>query len=179
MAKTSQLDAIARVAPVLRGLLAEKTGNDDFPFQPLILKRISSGKIPRGALQLERVRQGETDEELRASFAASLQKSKPEFISLPGVGAFQTVKPKFKSGHDTRLAGRTALVTGAAGAIGYGICRGLLERGCHVAITDLPGERFGKFVAEFRKCGKERVIGVPMDVTDAKSVASAFATISA
>ena len=177
MAKTSQIDAIARVAPMLRGLLAEKTGSDDFPFQPLILKRISSGKISRGALQLERVRQGETDEELRARFAASLQKLKPEFIALPGIGAFQTVKSKSKPGHDPRLVGRTALVTGAAGAIGYGICRGLLERGCHVAITDLPGERFDKFVAEFQKQNKDRVIGVRMDVTDAKSVANAFAEI--
>jgi NAD(P)-dependent dehydrogenase (short-subunit alcohol dehydrogenase family) len=55
----------------------------------------------------------------------------------------------------------------------------LLERGCHVAITDLPGERFEKFVAEFQKRDANRVIGVPMDVTDSKSVASAFAQISA
>ena len=31
MAKTSQIDAIARVTPVLRGLLAEPTGDDDHP----------------------------------------------------------------------------------------------------------------------------------------------------
>ena len=59
-----------------------------------------------------------------------------------------------------------AIVTGAAGAIGYGICRGLLERGCHVAITDLPGEKLDSFVAEFQKRDTARVIGVPMDVTD-------------
>ena len=81
----------------------------------------------------------------------SLQKSKPEIISLPKVATFQTVRPRSKPGHDPRLVGRTAIVTGAAGAIGYGICQGLLERGCHVAITDLPGERFEKFVAEFQK----------------------------
>jgi len=179
MAKTSQLDAIARVASLLRGLLAEKTGNDDFPFQPLILKRISGGKIPRGAMQLEPFRQGETDDELRARWAALLPKAKPETISLPGVGVFQTVKPKSRPGHDLRLVGRTALVTGAAGAIGYGICRGLLDRGCHVAVTDLPGERFDQFVAEFRKQDKDRIVGVPMDVTDARSIANAFAEISA
>jgi len=179
MAKTSQLDAIARVAPLLRGLLAEPTGNDDFPFQPAILKSVSDKKSLRGALQLEPIRKNETDEQLRSRFAASLRKSKPKVISMPGVAAFQTVKPKSKSGHDPRLVGRTALVTGAAGAIGYGICRGLLERGCHVAITDLPGERLEKFVAEFQRQDKNRVIGVPMDVTDSKSVASAFAKISA
>jgi NAD(P)-dependent dehydrogenase (short-subunit alcohol dehydrogenase family) len=179
MAKTSQLDVIARVAPVLRGLLAEPTGDDDHPFRPVILKRLASGKKSPNTIDLEAPRSDEMDEELRARFAASLLKSKPEFISLPGVGAFQIVKPKSKPGHDRRLAGRTALVTGAAGAIGYGVCRGLLERGCHVAITDLPGERFEKFVAEFRKQDKDRIVGVPMDVTDSKSVASAFAKISA
>ena len=179
MAKTSQLDAISRVAPVLRGLLAEPTGDDDHPHRPVILKRLAGGKKSRNTIELEAPQSDETDEQLRSRFAVSLRKSKPEFISLPGVGTFQVMKPKAASGHDPRLVGRTAVVTGAAGAIGYGICRGLLERGCHVAITDLPGERFEKFVAEFRKCDAERVISVPMDVTDSKSVASAFAKISA
>ncbi|HUB87416.1 MAG TPA: SDR family NAD(P)-dependent oxidoreductase [Verrucomicrobiae bacterium] len=179
MAKTPQLDEIARVAPLLRGLLARPTGNDDQPFRPPILKFISGKKIPRAALRLESPRKNESDEALRLRFSAALQKSKSETISLPGVGAFQTIKPKAKPGHDSRLVGRTALVTGAAGAIGYGICKGLLERGCHVAITDLPGERFDKFVAEFQKRDADRVLGVPMDVTDAKSVAAAFAKISA
>ena len=178
MAKTSQLEAIARVVPVLRGLLAEPTGDDDHPFRPVILKRLASGKKSPNTIDLEAPRSDETDGQLRARFTASLQKSKPEFISLPGVGAFQTVRPKSKPGHDPRLAGRTALVTGAAGAIGYGVCRGLLDCGCHVAITDLPGGRFDKFVTEFQKRDADRVIGVPMDVTDAKSVANAFAEIS-
>jgi NAD(P)-dependent dehydrogenase (short-subunit alcohol dehydrogenase family) len=185
MAKTSQLDAIARVAPKLRGLLAEPTGSEDFPLQPAILKSVDGRKSLPRALQLKPLLKTGTDEELRSHFAASLKNyetkhgARPAFISLPGVGAFQVVQPKSKPGYDPRLVGRTAIVTGAAGAIGYGICRGLLERGCHVAITDLPGERFEKFVAEFRKCDVDRVIGVPMDVTDSKSVADAFAKISA
>jgi NAD(P)-dependent dehydrogenase (short-subunit alcohol dehydrogenase family) len=185
MAKTSQLDAIARVAPMLRGLLAEPTGDDDHPYRPMILERLAGKNKSRGALQFEPLRGNETDEELRSHLAASLQKyeakhkARPDIISLPNVGAFQMLKPKSKPGDDPRLAGRTALVTGAAGAIGYGICKGLLERGCHVAITDLPGERFEEFVAEFRKFDAKRVIGVPMDVTDSKSVANAFAEISA
>ncbi len=140
MAKSPQLEEIARFATALRGELATRTGNDDFPFQPPILKFISGKKISRDA--------------------------------------FQIVKPKSKSNFDSRLVGRVAIVTGAAGAIGYGICKGLLERGCYVAITDLPGEKFEKFVVEFQKLDSERVIGIPMDVTDTKSVASAFAKIS-
>ncbi len=179
MAKPLQLDEIARIAPLLRGLLAARKTNDDQPFRPPILKFISGKTVPRGALQLDPVRKNEMDDQLRSRFAAALQKSKPKVISLPNLGRFQIKKLKSKSGHDPRLVGRTAIVTGAAGAIGYGICKGLLERGCHVAITDLPGERFEKFVADFQKIDAERVIGVPMDVTDAKSVAAAFAQISA
>jgi NAD(P)-dependent dehydrogenase (short-subunit alcohol dehydrogenase family) len=185
MVKTSQLDAIARVAPILRGLLAEPTGDDDHSHRPIILKSLAGKKKSRRALELDPLRGNESDEELRSHSAAALQnyetkhKARPEIVSLPNVGEFRVVKPKAASGHDARLVGRTALVTGAAGAIGYGICRGLLERGCRVAITDLPGERLDSFVAEFQKRDAARVIGVPMDVTDAKSVANAFAKISA
>jgi NAD(P)-dependent dehydrogenase (short-subunit alcohol dehydrogenase family) len=185
MAKTSQFDAAARVAPVLRGLLAEPTGDDDQPFRPVILKSLAGEKKSRRALRLDPLKAGESDEELRSRLAASLQnfetkhKARPEIISWPNAGTFQVVKPKAAAGHNVRLVGRTAIVTGAAGAIGYGICRGLLERGCHVAITDLPGEKLDSFVAEFQKRDAARVIGVPMDVTDPKSVASAFAKISA
>ncbi len=184
MAKTSQPDLVAGVAPKLRGLLAKPTGNDDFPFQPAILKSISGKKkLPR-ALQLEPLLKLGPDEKMRSYFVESLKNyrakhnSMPEFISLPDVGTFQIVKPKSKSGFDSRLVGRVALVTGAAGAIGYGICKGLLERGCHVAITDLPGEKFERFVAEFQKLDSDRVVGIPMDVTDAKSIADAFAKTS-
>jgi NAD(P)-dependent dehydrogenase (short-subunit alcohol dehydrogenase family) len=185
MAKTSQLDAIARVAPILRGLLAEPTGDEDHPHRSVILKSLAGKQKSRRALQLDPLRSNESDEELRSSLAASFRnyeakhKARPEIVSLPNVATFQVVKPKAASGHDARLVGRTALVTGAAGAIGYGICKELLERGCHVAITDLPGGRLDSFVAEFQKRDATRVIGVPMDVTDPASVARGFAEVSA
>lgn len=72
------------------------------------------------------------------------------------------------------LGGRVAFVTGAAGAIGAGISRSLLAANCRVAVTDLPGERLDGLVAELRSEYSESVIGVPMDVTDAESVASAI-----
>ncbi len=70
-----------------------------------------------------------------------------------------------------------ALVTGAAGAIGSGISRVLLEHGCHVAVTDLPGERLEKLVEELRVDFPERVIGLPIDVGDLRSVSHGFAEI--
>ena len=77
------------------------------------------------------------------------------------------------------LAGQVGLVTGAAGAIGSGICQALLEQGCHVAATDLPGKALDDLVAELRGRFGPRVTGVPLDVTDAGSVAEAFGTIAA
>ncbi len=74
------------------------------------------------------------------------------------------------------LAGHVAIVTGAAGAIGSGICRGLLENGCLVAATDLAGPHLDGLVEELRGSFGPRVIGVPLDVTDAASVAAGFAS---
>ncbi len=68
------------------------------------------------------------------------------------------------------LDGHIGIVTGAAGAIGAGICRGLLENGCHLAVTDLAGERLDGLVDELKADFGERVIGIPMDVTDPESV---------
>ncbi|KJU86674.1 short chain dehydrogenase [Candidatus Magnetobacterium bavaricum] len=74
------------------------------------------------------------------------------------------------------LCHHVALVTGAAGAIGSAICRGLLEQGAHVAVTDLPGEALDTLVGHLKAvCGDDRVLGVPMDVTDTDSVRGAFA----
>ncbi len=77
------------------------------------------------------------------------------------------------------LAGRVGLVTGAAGAIGSGIAQELLAQGCHLALTDLPGDRLDAMAAELQKMFAGRVIGVPMDVTDRASVAKAFRQVAA
>ncbi len=68
------------------------------------------------------------------------------------------------------LRGRIAFVTGAAGAIGAGICRGLLQAGAQVAVTDLPGNNLDSLVSELNAQFGSRVIGVPMDVTQSDSV---------
>jgi len=67
-----------------------------------------------------------------------------------------------------------ALITGAAGAIGAGICQGLLENGCHVAATDLPGDHLTELVEELKRTYHDRIIGVPLDVTKPRSVAEGF-----
>jgi rhamnose utilization protein RhaD (predicted bifunctional aldolase and dehydrogenase)/NAD(P)-dependent dehydrogenase (short-subunit alcohol dehydrogenase family) len=78
---------------------------------------------------------------------------------------------------DLPLAREVAVVTGAAGTIGSAIAGGLLESGCHVAATDLPGQALENLVTELKAAFGDRVLGVAMDVTDAASVAQGFETI--
>jgi NAD(P)-dependent dehydrogenase (short-subunit alcohol dehydrogenase family) len=72
------------------------------------------------------------------------------------------------------LQDKIALVTGAAGAIGFGICEMLIENGAYLVITDLPGQRLDEFTNDFKKIVPDRVIGIPMDVTDPHSVEQGF-----
>ena len=68
------------------------------------------------------------------------------------------------------------MVTGAAGAIGSGICRGLLEANGRVAVTDLAGPNLNSLVAELKSAyGENRLIGTVLDVTDPESVAVGIA----
>jgi len=75
------------------------------------------------------------------------------------------------------LRGSVALVTGAAGAIGSGICEALLATGCHVAATDLPGPALDELVAALGQRYPSRVAAVAMDVTDPASVTAGFAQV--
>lgn len=76
------------------------------------------------------------------------------------------------------LGDRVALITGAAGAIGAGVATGLLQAGCHVVVTDLPGTALDSLAAELDREWPGRAIGVPMDVTEASSVADAFRIVA-
>jgi rhamnose utilization protein RhaD (predicted bifunctional aldolase and dehydrogenase)/NAD(P)-dependent dehydrogenase (short-subunit alcohol dehydrogenase family) len=73
------------------------------------------------------------------------------------------------------LEGCVSLVTGSAGAIGTGICQGLLEAGCHVAVTDLPGANLDAMVKGLKEQFGNRVLGVGLDVTDEASVIAGYA----
>jgi NAD(P)-dependent dehydrogenase (short-subunit alcohol dehydrogenase family) len=100
---------------------------------------------------------------------------KPEIICVRGLGVLYVDQRDNNS--DLPLKNKVALVTGAAGAIGYGICRGLLENGCHLVATDLPGAKLDDFIVDLKKTAGERVIGVPIDVTDKDSVVRGFETV--
>jgi NAD(P)-dependent dehydrogenase (short-subunit alcohol dehydrogenase family) len=186
-----------RIAPVLRGFLARNTGNEDFPWCAPILKSFPEEMAPAfgaggglaqragadapPAMMTAPPEGPQTDEELREGLGSCLKEyesrhgRKPEVVCIPEVGVFRAERPQSMG----RLSGRVVVVTGAAGAIGYGICQSLLDEGCHLAVTDLAGAKLDQFAAEFSKRWPERVIAVPMDVTSAESVSAAFTQISA
>ncbi len=260
------------VAPTLRGLLAEPSGNLDRPYLPLILKPLISrraldfvdsdtgrelaltppltsdhlirtksyplwidapdwGDPPRLESQLrESVVRYRTDYEAYVKRNSDSGEkglktfdSAPRVVMMPGLGVICSgkdiheakicadvtahtldIKAKIGSGGVYRgmsedelfsmeyrglqhaklrqdeplLRRQVAIVTGAAGAIGAGICKGLLEQGCHVAVTDLPGTRLDSLVEQLSDQFGPRVIGVAIDVTDRESVSEGFNSVA-
>jgi rhamnulose-1-phosphate aldolase/alcohol dehydrogenase len=76
------------------------------------------------------------------------------------------------------LAGQVALVSGAAGAIGFAICRKLIEAGAHVVVTDVARDRVDAAVGDLDPKRRGLAAGALMDVTQEASVAAAFAETS-
>jgi NAD(P)-dependent dehydrogenase (short-subunit alcohol dehydrogenase family) len=74
------------------------------------------------------------------------------------------------------LAGRVAIVTGAARGIGHAIARTIHVHGAHVAIFDLSGA--AEAAAAIDPSGA-RVTGIAADVTDAEAVRVAVDAIVA
>ena len=108
------------------------------------------------------------------------------FGPYQGLGETDLFKMEYRAFQHAKLAGRgagalageVAVVTGAAGAIGSGVCRELLEHGCLVAATDLPGAALDGLVSELSSAFGPRIIGVPLDVTEEASVAAAFKAVA-
>ena len=73
------------------------------------------------------------------------------------------------------LAGRVALVTGAAAGIGRAIAMRLASEGAHVAVTDMDSEGAQAVASRIvETCGIDRAIGLSMDVTNQADVIQAF-----
>ncbi|MBU2228176.1 MAG: bifunctional aldolase/short-chain dehydrogenase [Proteobacteria bacterium] len=83
-------------------------------------------------------------------------------------------RAKVGGGSPLPLRGSAAIVTGAAGAIGSGICEELLRQGCAVAATDLAGDPLDVMAIALKDRYGDRALAVPLDVTDGAAVAAAF-----
>jgi NAD(P)-dependent dehydrogenase (short-subunit alcohol dehydrogenase family) len=192
----------AEVIPFVRGLLAQPTDNPDMPWEPVILRLLAGRegldfaadqanagrahypkpltKGPKPPLFATVAPQAGPDDfrkemqEKIARFAVQYG-GKPDIVCLRDLGVLYI--DRGQEDVDLPLRNKVALVTGAAGAIGYGICRGLLEQGSHVAATDLAGEKLDRFVADLGPTAPGRMIGVPLDVTSKESVAAGFETV--
>ncbi len=68
------------------------------------------------------------------------------------------------------IAGRVALITGAASGMGRATAHLFADEGAHVAVTDLGAERVQKVVDEIRSAGGS-AHGWVLDVTDAAAIA--------
>jgi 3-oxoacyl-[acyl-carrier protein] reductase len=75
------------------------------------------------------------------------------------------------------LAGRTVLVTAAAGTgIGFAAARRCAEEGARVVISDKHQRRLGEAAEELAKISGERPLAVPCDVTSEADVQRLFQT---
>jgi NAD(P)-dependent dehydrogenase (short-subunit alcohol dehydrogenase family) len=195
---------LAKIVPIVRGLLAEPTDNQDMPYQPAILKSLTSkeaidfagsvkiaeaeqypaplSKGKNSPLFLSDVDYNAEPEILRKQLSGMISDysqrhgNKPDIVCLRDLGILYVDRKDDNS--DLPLRNKVALVTGAAGAIGYGICCGLLENGCHLVATDLPGEKLDSFTADLKQIAGDRVIGIPIDVTNEESVVRGLENIS-
>ena len=180
--------SLLRLAPVVRGTLADPTGNEDLPFAPVLLSCHADarpvGKDARAGetLCLDSLKPFDDLAAFRARLAhalkdfASRHKRKPARLTLAGAGAIaldNAADPK----HPQVLHNRVALVTGAAGAIGYAVCCKLLEEGACVAATDLPGPKLNRLVADLQRLAPERVCPAVLDVTTDAGVEEGFAAV--
>jgi len=83
---------------------------------------------------------------------------------------------KLGSEADHLLDGQVVLVTGGAGAIGYGIVKTCMEAGAHVVLTDVDSVRLEHVTQRLEAAhGRGKARGVVMDVTDEASVQAGFA----
>ncbi|MFA5042623.1 MAG: SDR family NAD(P)-dependent oxidoreductase [Kiritimatiellia bacterium] len=169
----------ARLLAILRGLLAEPADCPDAPRQRVIFKSCAPDSGASGVtIDLEHVVSKAADAELRSQLRAGLPQSavRPDRISMPGGRAYRIERGAASA--RAPLQNEIVLVTGAAGAIGAGICRGLLAQGAHVAAADLARDALDNLVRELNPVAPGRIMSVLMDVTDGVSVAGGFDAVA-
>lgn len=173
------INNIARLLTILRGLLAEPAHCNGDLWQRVIFKSCAPSSGASGmTIDLQGVVSKEADDILRDQLRAAVTKStiRPDRVIVPGGNTYSIERGAVSI--PAPLQNEIALVTGAAGAIGAGICRGLLAKGAHVAAADLAREALDDLVRELGQTAPGRIMGVQMDVTDAASVAAGFDAVA-
>lgn len=76
-----------------------------------------------------------------------------------------------------KLDNKVAIVTGAAGGIGYGIAARFVAEGARVAVADIKREAAEEAAARLNAAGPGKAMAVAMDVTDEKAVNDGVAEV--
>jgi len=182
--QSSNADQLVTIAPIVRGLLANATGSPDLPYSPVILNFLGDQKAEEAgerALHVDSIESDDPEkirEQLRAAIDGYVDEHglKPEAVCVGDSGLLRISQPAAEDA-ELPLRNKVALITGAAGAIGYGICVGLLEKGCHLAVSDLAGEKLDSLVDDLKQTWAGRVMGVAIDVTDKACVTEGFESV--
>ena len=173
---------LVHMLTILRGLLAKPSGNDDDPYERVVLQAQKTQKAGK-VCEIKGIGPNLSDDDIRKQLTSMFGKCCGNdgclsgSILVDGLGSYNIVKEE--TTFEYSLRNKIAIVTGAAGAIGAGICRGLLQRGCRVAATDLVKERLDELVSDLGRLAEDRIIGVQVDVTDKASVAAGFNQVTA
>ena len=74
MIRKNKIDQLTKIAPIVRGLLAEPTGSDDIPYRPVILNSLTQGAIDtdKQALYVDSLKSDEDTEKIRAQLQVAI-----------------------------------------------------------------------------------------------------------
>ncbi len=151
---------LSDILPALRGLMAE---NETMPrlrkTEPVGGEPVIS--IPDNCPDLIAA--------LRAQLSARTQR-----VTLKGMGTYAAENAPVSG----RVAGKVAVVTGAAQGFGFEIADDLARQGAWVALADINAEGVRAAADKINAaCGREAAIGVVVNVTEIDSLKQAFAQI--
>jgi sorbitol-6-phosphate 2-dehydrogenase len=188
----SERQHIETIGPMLRALLADGDNLKVVLFDDSETTRAVSADAS-GSLVVFGLSEGEDEsstlDRLRQAIGAAAGK-RPDVVVVPDLGIFAG-GDTYASACDARnrhlgmatdnasgatrgrVAGKVAVVTGAAQGFGLQIAQSLAAEGAHVALTDLNIEGAGKAAqAICSEHGAERAIAVSINVTEGESIAS-------
>jgi sorbitol-6-phosphate 2-dehydrogenase len=163
-------DLIAMIAPAVRTLLRQGEVMPTVSFHETLCDK------KEGCLEIS-IDSSDTSQQILASLTQALAaKSHPiQCVCVSGVGNF-TVHPTTTS--QGRVAGKIAIVTGAAQGFGLEIAQDLAAQGAYVALADI-NEAAAKTEAD-KLCslhGPNRAMTVAMNVTSKESIQKAVTEV--